>query len=176
MRVRRNLCANVDGRVQCGLQTCNLQVNRREIAGRRRVTTLVEIADRGDPDLRFPTQLKIDDHSRRSIVGGSGLDGRRTMDLGRPRVEPGTRPGKAAPAGCGKAVRSRKGHSTAQNCHTELITQRDHGSAVHHTHREAGRGRHPPTGDRRPATRPTAEKASTPDRGERRAVRSGGSR
>src|SRR3954463_10754589 len=94
MRVRRNLCANVDGPARRGLQTCNLQVNRRETAGRRRVTTLVEIADPGDQDLRFPTQLKIDDHSRRSIIGGSGLDGRRTMDLARPRVEPGNKAGK----------------------------------------------------------------------------------
>jgi hypothetical protein len=44
-----------------------LQLNEREIAGRHRMTRLVEIARQSDPDL---SNLKIDQHLQRSFKWG----------------------------------------------------------------------------------------------------------
>jgi hypothetical protein len=104
MRVRRIFSANVDGRVTRRPETCKLQPKRREIAGRRRVTTLVEIADHGDVDLRFPRQLKIDYQIRRSITGESGLEDRRMNVSADHRVGPGGKAGRSGSTGLNGAV------------------------------------------------------------------------
>jgi hypothetical protein len=71
MRVRRIFSANVDGRLVDALEVCNLHVNEREIAGRRQVPTLVEIAGQGDPDL--PTTTKTKDRRSFAKIGNDRI-------------------------------------------------------------------------------------------------------
>jgi hypothetical protein len=99
--------------------TCSRRAEKSQVG--TQMTTLVEIAHHGDADLRFPTQLKIDDQLQRSTTGESGLEDRRKNVSADHRVGLGTAAGKSGSTGLRRQFPARKWGPSG----SELITKRD---------------------------------------------------